>query len=256
MKLVWSASRLKKYLLCPRQYRYAYVDMVPSVPTAPLVLGKTLHDVICSLHEWQMVEGELPSIEMVLEWFDGAWSDALANERPLFREGAPDAGGCRTSGREMLRLYHAQQAEAAPPLLVELAFEIHFPDFILCGIVDRVDEGEGGLVVTDYKSGRKMTLEQMESDWQLGIYAYAVHRIFEEPVEAVQLRYLKDGSTQASVRGEEDFRQLTQEVLPHVTLKVERGEFEPRPGYWCRWCDFRELCATESAESVQAAPER
>ena len=123
-KLVWSASRLKKYLLCPRQYRYAYVDLIPSIPTAPLVLGKTLHDVICSLHEWQMVEGELPGIEMVLDWFDQAWLDALETERPLFREGAPDAQACRTAGREMLRLYHGQQAGAHAPLLVELAFEI------------------------------------------------------------------------------------------------------------------------------------
>ena len=116
-----------------------------------------------------------------------------------------------------------------------------------------MDGGEAGLVVTHNKSGRKMTREQMEGDWQLCIYAYAVGRIFEEPVEGVQLRYLKDGSAQASVRGEEDFRQLTEEVLPHVTHKVERGEFETRPGYWCRWCDYRELCATETA---QAGPER
>jgi len=261
-KLVWSANRLKKYLLCPRQYRYAYVEGIPSVPTAPLVLGQTLHEVVCSLHEWQMIEGELPDIEMVLGWFDGAWSDVLEQERPLFREGAPDAQACRTSGREMLRLYHGQQVEMPPPLLVELAFEIHFPDFILCGVIDRVDEGEGGLTVTDYKSGRKMTLEQAESDWQLSIYAYAVERIFGERVDGVRLRYLKDGSSQTSVRGEEDFRQLTQQVLPHVTLKVERGEFEPSPGYWCRWCDYRELCAIESStqsghtQSGQAEPER
>ena len=191
---MWSASRLKKYLLCPRQYRYAYLDLIPAVPTAPLVLGKTLHDVICGLHEWQMIEGELPDIEMVLGWFDCAWSDALETERPLFREGAPDSEKCRIHGREMLRLYHGQQFEAHSPLLVELAFEIHFPGFILCGIVDRVDEAEGGLVVTDYKSGRKMTPEQVESDWQLCIYAYAVERIFEEPVEQVQMHYLKDGS--------------------------------------------------------------
>lgn len=246
-ELAWSASRLKKYLLCPRQYRYAYRDLNPGVPTAPLVLGKTLHEVICSLHEWQMVEGELPGLKIMLEWFDGAWSDALEQERPLFREGAPDAEACRISGREMLRLYHEQQAEAPPPLLVELAFEIHFEDFILCGIVDRVDEGEGGLVVTDYESGRKMTQEQVKNDWQLSIYAYALGRIFEEPVERVQLRYLKDGSLRTSVRGPEDFRQLTEEVLPYVTQQVERGEFHPRPGYWCRWCDYRELCATESA---------
>lgn len=250
-KLVWSASRLKKYLLCPRQYRYAYVDLIPGIPTAPLVLGKTLHEVICSLHEWQMVEGQLPGIEQVLAWFDCAWSDALQQERPLFREGAPDAGACGVSGREMLRLYHGQQEGTAPPLLVELAFEIRFPDFVLCGIVDRVDEGEGGLAVTDYKSGRKMNLEQIESDPQLTLYAYAVEKIFAEPVEQVQVRYLKDGSLQASGRCEDDFRQLTEEVLPDATLKVGRGEFKPRPGYWCRWCDYRELC---QAETAQAAP--
>ena len=247
--MVWSASRLKKYLLCPRQYRYAYIDLIPGVPTAPLVLGKTLHEVICSLHEWQMAEDELPGIEQVLAWFDSIWRDALETERPLFREGAPDAEKCRTNGREMLRLYHGQQVESPAPLLVELAFEIHFEDFILCGIVDRVDEGEGGLLVTDYKSGRKMAPEQVETDWQLCIYAYAVERIFEEPVQRVQLRYLKDGSLQSSVRGQDDFRQLTEGVLPHVTHKVEQGEFEPTSGYWCRWCDYRELCATETAQA-------
>lgn len=48
MKL--SASRLKMYLTCPRQFKYVYVDELPLIVTGALAFGQTIHRTLHELH--------------------------------------------------------------------------------------------------------------------------------------------------------------------------------------------------------------
>src|SRR5687767_899328 len=114
---VWSATRLKSLLLCPRQFKFAYIDLIPSVPTAPLVFGRVLHETLCFLHEHQMVEQQLPPINEVLQHFDRLWIQALDEERPFFRIGAPAPEAHKTIGHEILRAFVSAQENSGPPLV-------------------------------------------------------------------------------------------------------------------------------------------
>ncbi len=139
--------------------------------------------------------------------------------------------------------------------MVELPFEVEVPGegetFRLRGIIDRVDEvvlpsGEITLVVVDYKSGsRKLKSEEAQSDLQLTIYALALRQMVGFEVERVEFHLLRDGEVLASRRGEADFTYLRGEMLPHANRTLERGEFPPHLGYWCRWCDFQAPCQQE-----------
>jgi putative RecB family exonuclease len=244
----WSATRLKAYVTCPRQYAYAYVDRIPSVPTAPLVFGRTLHEALLFVHERQMAERTLPPVTETLRHFDGLWRRALDEEQPFFRTGAPSPEQHQTIAHEILRAYLSAPENAALPLAAELAFEVKHEEHRLCGVMDRLDEGETGLVVVDYNSGaRKPSLSDVERDMQLTLYAFAASKLLGQPVERVVHYHLRDGSRFESERGDGDFAWLLDQVLPHVAQAVETEQFPRHVGHWCNWCDFREVCRAEQS---------
>ncbi len=260
----WSASRLKKLLLCPRQFRFAYIDRLPTVVTAPLAFGRAVHDAIKCAHEEQMVTGALPPVGEVIARFDALWEEALSGE-VLFRPSHPLPQRYRTMGHEALRVFHALNRDASPPLAVELPFEVEIrgdddETYLLRGIIDRVDEvrgngGEGALVIMDYKSGsRKLKPEEAQNDLQLTLYALALQQMLGMPVERVEFHWLRDGQVLASGRDEAAFSHLTGEVLPYAGKTLREGEFPPCPGYWCRWCDFQKPCQQEGIWLEQARP--
>ena len=226
--MTWSATRLKSYLTCPRQFRYSYVDGIPSIPTSPLVFGRTLHDALCFVHEHQMLNGKLPPVGDVLEKFDALWSEAL-KAKPFFRDGSPSPEQHLTTGHEILRAYLAAPENQKMPLAAELAFEVVAGDYRLAGIVDRVDESESGLIVVDFKSGtRKPTPKDLDDDLQFTIYAFALERMMGRPVERVVHCHLRTGDCFEAHPTDSHFAWLLDEVLPFVAGGVARGEFAPR----------------------------
>ena len=66
--------------------------------------------------------------------------------------------------------------------------------FLLKGSIDRVDEGEAGLAVIDYKSGRAPKKADFAADrvLQVPLYAAVAERVLGRPVVAGLYRSLKD----------------------------------------------------------------
>ncbi len=246
---VWSASRLKSLLQCPRQYAYAYLDGIPAVPTAPLVFGRVMHETLRLASEHQMSSGVLPSPSEMQHTLDGLWSAALETESPFFGLRQPTAQGYCALGQRMLEAFHRDYAPKPPPLAVEFAFDVTLGERRLVGTVDRVEESANGLCLVDYKSGqRKPSPTEAATDVGMTIMALALHQTFGLRVESIEYRFLRDGSHIPAVRDESDFDHLLNKVLPSAERTLEGGEFLPRPGFWCRWCDYRELCGAQGIE--------
>jgi ATP-dependent helicase/DNAse subunit B len=262
----WSASRLKRLLQCPRQFRYVYLDGLPTLVTAPLVFGQTMHEVICRAHEAQMESGQLPPLSELLPRFDALWEQALEEQEPLFRPSHPTPERYATTGHEMLRVFHAGNRDSEAPLAVEAPFEIEVEmrnqegvgaqgseTVMLRGVIDRLDEvrlasGESALVVVDYKSGQKKpSAFEVEEGTQLTVYALAASQWLGLPVERVEIHFLRDGLTLPSQRHQSSLDWLRRQVLPYAQSTLERGHFPPSPGYWCRYCDFSRQCQEENA---------
>ena len=251
-----SASRLKTYLTCPRQFRYRYVDELPIVPSGPLVFGQTMHATLRWLHESRIESGALPNRETAMRTFCRLWHEALLQSEPLFKPGT-SADDCVGTARRMLAIHLKFSAGSPPPLLLEFPFEVKVGEHVLFGILDRVDECGEGLAVTDYKSGsRKPSPRDAQSDLPLTVYAHAVQTMFGLPVARVAFHHLRDGLDICGTREEKDFRHLTQEVVPAVAKGVTARRFAPKPGFWCRMCDFRELCQAEGMAETNKGEER
>lgn len=250
----WNAARLKSLLLCPRQFSYAFVDGIPSVPTAPRAFGGAMHETLRLACEHQMATGVLPSVQEMEAILNGLWSAALETESPYFGPRHPTLEGYEALGFQMLSAFHRDYAMKPPPLAVELAFDISIGGQNLVGFVDRVDEGEQGVVVVDYKSGQKKpSPNEAANDVQLTISALAVRQTLGLAVESVEYRFLRDGRHIQTNREESAFDWLGEALIFAEDMR-ERGKFLPRPGFWCRFCDYRELCAAQGIEvSVSGA---
>jgi ATP-dependent helicase/DNAse subunit B len=76
--------------------------------------------------------------------------------------------------------------------------------FRLKGIVDRIDEGESGLVVIDYKTGHTPTLARFgaEKVLQVPLYAAAVQTLLARPVVAGLYRGLRSGKARGFWRAD------------------------------------------------------
>lgn len=253
----WSATRLKSLLLCPRQFRYAYVDLIPAVPTAPLVFGRVLHETLLFIHQRQMDGQELPVAGETLLRFDALWQQALEEENPLFRAGAPDSAQHAKLGHEILRGYLHSVEGTKPPLAAELTFEIAVGDEKLRGVIDRIDEQDDGLVIVDFKSGaRKLSAQEIERDLQLTVYAFAAHQVYGCPTARVAQFYLRDGTYLRSLRGPADFAWLVEEILPHARRVLSDNQYPAHTGYWCNWCDYREVCKAERQSDAETQTKR
>jgi len=242
-----SASSIKMYLRCPRQYRYAYIDEIPAVLTGPLVFGRVIHEVLHNLEVERMQHPGNVTPECVENEFQRLWQQALVQDRPWFKDGETTLAAYEKLAPQILSGYLARLQDRPPPFVMEYPFELAWGEHQLSGVIDRIEEVDGALIVVDFKTGqRKPSPHELGEDLQLTIYALAAQVVFELPVLQLVYYHLRDHTALATERGEEDFYQLQTDVLPRVTTAIAEGQFPKRPGYWCRFCDYRELCLAES----------
>jgi CRISPR/Cas system-associated exonuclease Cas4 (RecB family) len=194
-------------------------------------------------------------VSETLAHFDELWQRALEEENPFFRQGAPSPEQHSKLGHEILRGYLRSIEETRPPLAAELSFEIAVGGDKLRGVIDRIDEQEDGLIIVDFKSGaRKLSQSEIARDLQLTVYAFAAQQLYGRPTARVAQYYLRDGTYLRSLRGPDDFAYLIADLLPHARRVLCEEQYPLRLGYWCNWCDFRELCKAErSCNSCQGS---
>ena len=66
-----------------------------------------------------------------------------------------------------------RRASALKVLHTEEFFDVKVGDIKVVGRIDRVDQSDGGVVITDYKTGKAQSQEDSDESLQLSIYALA-----------------------------------------------------------------------------------
>jgi putative RecB family exonuclease len=113
------------------------------------------------------------------------------------------------------------------------------------GRIDRLDRVEGNIVrVVDYKTGSPKTTKQAEDSLQLSIYAMGASEMNYNPRELV---FLNVNGNEEVITGRSPAQlERARAKVEEAARGITAGEFDPRPGMHCRWCEFERLCpATE-----------
>jgi putative RecB family exonuclease len=232
---VLSASSLHAYLGCPQMWKLRYVDRRPQPKRWYLNLGTAVHAALERFHSGRVAAPA--TVEEMLEAFEEKLD-------PEAYTSAEDLERARADGRQMVRDFHATHApDFQPAARVELPIRFVFENERFRGYVDRVDKtADGGVRVVDYKTGGRLTLSRAREDDQLTIYQIGVEAELGLPVRSVALYDVRSQILLEVERHGEHRVEALRRKVRRVARAIRAGEFEPRPGRSCGWCDYKAWC--------------
>lgn len=234
-----SPTDIEQYRTCPLAYRYARIDRIPTPPSADRAIGVAAHTALEAHYRpggsggdgaalVQRFEQELPATAR-------AGVDAARAQQALER------------AREWLPKYHDRFIKAQlKPVAVERAFTLPIGSHRVRGRIDRVDEHPaGGTQLVDYKTGRPPLESQRGGDnLVLRLYLAGARDAWGIYARGATLEYVFDGrATPVNPDTQEVEEALTE--AGRIADGIARGDFEPKPGWACRSCDFAGLCPAQ-----------
>jgi RecB family exonuclease len=228
-------SRINTYDVCPRRYRYTYVDR-PAPPKGPPwahnSLGASVHNV---LKRWFELPVAQRAVDVLPKLAAAVW----------ITDGYRDAEQVRDIFHVALLWLERYVGTLPPdePVGVERTVAAKTATLALSGRVDRIDARGGELVIVDYKTGR-IGLGQADAQESraLALYAFATQRLFHKTCRRVELHHLPTGTVRAHEHTDASIgRHVAQTEATAVEIQADR-EFPVRPGGHCSWCDYRAIC--------------
>jgi DNA helicase-2/ATP-dependent DNA helicase PcrA len=244
-----SVSDLAAFKDCPRRYAYRSVYRVPVPASVQRWYGVLIHSVLQTA-AMQAMSGVTVDADGAAALWNEAWRTARGPK------GAhPEL---HALGEEQLRRYVASPGwERARILGVEEGFVLEVDAADVSGRFDRIDDGDTGPVVIDYKTGPPRTEEELKRDLQVRGYAAAMARKHRSDEIAVELHWLQ---TSEVTRVEFDRALLgkakgqIEGVAGELAVAVQLREFPAKPNAWkCKRCDFRTVCDEGRPDGAQNA---
>ena len=233
--LALSASDIETYRGCPLRYKFARVLRIPSEQTVHQRFGIVVHQVLERYHGEQAT-----TLEQMLALLDAGWRRSALGEGEYELELLGKA-------RAALTRYHARLGEEdCEPVWFERPFSFQLGPHHLRGRVDRVDRlGEGAdaqYELIDYKTSRPKTVEQLQDDVQLSLYALAAREAWHLESSRQAYYYVLDDVKLPVPRSDRDADAVTDIVL-QVGEGILSQAFEPTPSRAaCSICDYRIVC--------------
>ncbi len=235
-----SATAVESYEVCPLQFKLEREWRIPRDVPAAMLYGASMHMVLKTYYESVRLERPL-SEEEVIERFRSDFAQAVI-EDPYQRELYEQQGVQQL--RDFLAI--AQRGAAPRVLHTEERFEVKVGTATVVGRIDRIDDlGNGRVVIVDYKTGKPRAQEDADDSLQLSIYAMAAREKWGYEAERLVFYNFEENSSIATRR---DRMQLegARAKVEDVARRILEGDFDPTPGYHCRFCSYRNLCpATE-----------
>jgi DNA helicase-2/ATP-dependent DNA helicase PcrA len=252
----FSFTQLAAFEKCPLQYKFAHVLKVPVFGKPQLSFGKTMHATLEKfIHELSVRKSAaqtslfagagagtgtaLPvSKQELLDMYDQAWLDDWYPDKPTKET-------YRKKGRTILeQFYDATESRRPVPFFIEKDFRLKVGQYWIKGRVDRIDQlTDGKVEIIDYKTGTPKDAGSLKSEdkKQLLLYQIVVSRLFGLAPERLTYWYLEDGSTVSFLGAEKDVVKLEEEMEKQIE-RIREGNFEPKPGLHCQFCDFAAIC--------------
>jgi putative RecB family exonuclease len=244
-----SPSRASDFMTCPLLYRFRSIDRLPERPSLEAARGTLVHAVLERLFGLPAAARSLPA---AIDLLEPAWSALVADEPELETLFADAEGlvGWLQSARELLAGYfELEDPRRLEPAALEDYVEVTLESGLrLRGYVDRLDAaaGTGALRVVDYKTGRCPVPEfEARALFQMKFYALVLWRTRGVIPAMLQLMYLADREVLRYVPDEAELlatERKLEALAAAINRATERGDFRPRPGRLCDFCDFKELC--------------
>lgn len=162
-----------------------------------------------------------------------------------------------------------QELQAAP-VAVEEPFNIAVGRAQVRGSIDRVDHGDRGVIVTDYKTGRTaLPADAARVDPQMAIYQLAVERSGPQNTEATadparisqgaRLVYLGTGNAKLTMRNQQSLEAFpnpawVEQMIEQSADIMAAGQFWASVNEGCRNCGVARSCPVQPSGEMLVPP--
>lgn len=247
-----SPSKVATFRDCGLAFRYSAIDRLPEAPTVAASRGTLVHAALERLLD-------LPTDERT----EGRALGCLREAAEAFRADDDFTGLALDDEAEhrflaeaealVRRYFELEDPRTIRPIGLELLLEARVGEVRLRGIIDRLElDEDGGLVVTDYKTGRAPSPQAEQA--RLGgvaVYAYLCEQAFGVRPTRVQLLHLAEPVRIVSIPTEQSTRGLARRIEA-IWAAIEQAcageDFRPRPGRGCSWCSYHAYCPAQGGD--------
>ncbi|MBI2634714.1 ATP-dependent helicase [Candidatus Peregrinibacteria bacterium] len=229
-----SYTQFDVFKTCPLKYNYTYLMKVPVPSFHAQNFGTSVHQTLNQFYKI-LKRGESVSLALLKDIYERNWL-------PHGYESMEHEKTRREEGWKMLRTFFKENSEPwVVPAFLEQPFNIKVGSYMVSGRIDRIDKiGNGIFEVIDYKTGRKKD-DDLAKNLQLSIYALACRDVLKIKADKLSLYFIEDNEKVSTTRTDKQLDQVESEVLS-IIQEMERSKFEPKPGHYCQFCNFRIIC--------------
>jgi putative RecB family exonuclease len=247
---VYSHSRLSSFEICPKQFHFRYVLMLPQESEGiEAFVGKRVHEVLERLYLF-VDRGQVPSLEKVIGRYLALWDEHYQPERiRVARQGTPIAF-YRKLGERCLRNYYGRHypfdGDETLGLEERVAFDLDSAgEYRIQGIVDRIVRApDGAIEIHDYKTGQRVpSQKQLDQDRQLALYQMGLSERYgaDQPMRLVW-HYVARGELRTSRRSPEQLGELRSDTISAIQQIERESEFAANKNALCSWCEYQSVC--------------
>jgi putative RecB family exonuclease len=241
-----SPSKVSSFTDCALAFRFSVIDRLPEPPSPAATRGTLVHAALERLHL-------LPPTERTVDAALACLADAAIELRddPEYVGldlSVDDEVAFHAEAAQLVRNYfRLEDPRTVRAIGLELMLTAEVDGLPLRGIIDRLElDGDGGLVVTDYKTGSAPST-QYERKRLAGVHIYSLlcEELLGRRPTRVQLLFLRDPLaiiTEPSDRSTRGTRRTLGAVWQAVERACNREDFRPQPSRLCEWCSFRAYC--------------
>lgn len=261
-----SASRIKKYQSCPKEYFYKYLSDVEPPEEGEVEhfeIGNTVHDSI----EIYLKEHGLPDISD--EDTDEKRQDIIHEELKSIESGLDYNYEDRKKVETCLEFaakFIAKYVESINTVEEEMIMEhngITFKGF--ADLIGNVKANDGVLsdVVIDWKTGKENP--EWKEKIQGGMYVKMFHDEYGRWPESIYFVYLNEGTLSVHNRIDDgdimwndhqnEYWDDISGYISDMTNDAFKGEFEAKPSDNCYWCGFKYACEDGGRGAETATPQ-
>ncbi len=243
----FSYSQLNTFAHCPAQYRWKYLQKVPTAPTEAQNFGSIIHQTLYDFYRRQLnlfEEGkeaaDWATKENLLALFDKNWRglgfSSKAYEKRLKREGE----------QMLVDFFEEEFSPQDQPVYLEKRFTLPLDEEVkVGGIFDRVDKKEDKFEIIDYKTGKTKDKKEAKKSLQMKLYALAATSpgILGARPENLQctFHFLKEKVKRTVSYTAEELEAARSEALEEIE-EIKDSDFAPTPGFWCDFCPYKMVC--------------
>ncbi|MCI2425241.1 ATP-dependent helicase [Candidatus Acetothermia bacterium] len=239
-RLNLSYRQIDDYLTCPLKYHYIHREKIPIRQHHTVIYGAAIHRAIRWYNINLLSQRHIP-LEDLQKIFKQNWRAegflTREHEEMRFQEGLC-ALAC---------FYEYQGKNSKIPHLVERRFSVIEKNNRIIGHFDRIDQSDEGGIIIDYKTSEIKDSAQADrrtkESRQLGIYALAYQRIFNQLPQRIELHFLTPQIIIGQfVPTEKRLEQILIDI-EYVATGIRNGQFDPDPEYLaCTYCAYRGIC--------------